>query len=50
MTPASEPAGVPPVPAIAGAALVASALIVLYLGILPTHVLDLAAASITSLF
>jgi NADH-quinone oxidoreductase subunit N len=50
MTPARERVAIPPVPAIAGAALIASAAAVLYLGILPTHVLDWAAASVSSLF
>ena len=40
----------PAVPKIAGAALVASAVMVLYLGILPTRVLDWAAASISTIF
>jgi len=39
-----------PVPRIAGAALVASAILVFYLGILPTRVLDWAAASISTIF
>jgi hypothetical protein len=38
------------VPKIAGAALVASAVIVFYLGVLPTRVLDWAAASISTIF
>ena len=48
MTPADADgrAPLPAVPQIAGAALVVSALLVLYLGILPTRVLDWAAASI----
>jgi NADH-quinone oxidoreductase subunit N len=50
MTPAGEAVNIPAVPTIAGAALVVSAILVLYLGILPTHVLNLAAASVTSLF
>jgi NADH-quinone oxidoreductase subunit N len=50
MTPAEERIDVPPVPPIAGAALFASAAIVLYLGILPTHVLNWAAASVATLF
>jgi NADH-quinone oxidoreductase subunit N len=50
MTPAEQGAAAPAVPPIAGAALVASAIIVFYLGILPTRVLDLAAASISTIF
>jgi hypothetical protein len=38
------------VPKIAGAALVASAIVIFYLGILPARVLDLAAASIRTIF
>ena len=40
----------PPVPRIAGAALVVSAILIFYLGILPTRVLDWAAASIGTIF
>jgi NADH-quinone oxidoreductase subunit N len=50
MTPAAERPAAPAVPRIAGAALVVSALIVFYLGILPARVLDLAAASISTIF
>jgi NADH-quinone oxidoreductase subunit N len=50
MTPADEPAVFPPVPTIPGAALVLSAIVVLYLGVLPTRVLDLAAASVRTIF
>jgi hypothetical protein len=50
MTPESHPASFPPVPRIAGAALAISAVLVLYLGILPTRVLDWAAASISTIF
>jgi NADH-quinone oxidoreductase subunit N len=50
MTPTATPIRVPPVPAIAGAALLVSAAIVLYLGVLPTRVMDWAAASIGSIF
>src|SRR5262249_28580099 len=46
MTPTESPARIPPVPKLAGAAVIASALLVVYLGILPTRVLDWAAASI----
>ena len=51
MTPAREtPVAFPAVPRIAAFALAASAIVVLYLGILPTRVLDWAAASIGSIF
>jgi hypothetical protein len=40
----------PGVPRVAGAALVASALAIFYLGILPAQVLDWAAASVSSIF
>jgi len=40
----------PPVPRLAGAALVASAILVFYLGILPARVLDWAAASLSTIF
>jgi len=50
MTPADQPVRVPAVPRIAGVALVVSAVLVLYLGILPTRVLDWAAASISTIF
>jgi NADH-quinone oxidoreductase subunit N len=40
----------PPTPRVAGFALVVSALVILYLGILPTRVLDWAAASIATIF
>jgi len=50
MTTTETPARFPSVPKLAGAALVASAAIVFYLGILPTRVLDLAAASISTIF
>ena len=43
-------AGTAAVPTLAGAALVVSALLVFYLGILPARVLDWAAASITTIF
>ncbi len=48
MTPAEAAARFPAVPKIAGAALVISAIVILYLGILPTRTLDWAAASIGS--
>jgi NADH-quinone oxidoreductase subunit N len=50
MTPSDKPARFPPVPRIAGLALVASAVLVFYLGILPTRVLNWAAASISTIF
>jgi len=50
MTPSDQPAQFPPVPRIAGIALVVSAILVFYLGILPTRVLDWAAASISTIF
>jgi NADH-quinone oxidoreductase subunit N len=50
MTPGEAPRTVPAVPAIAGAALVVSAALILYLGILPTLVLDWAAASVSTIF
>jgi NADH-quinone oxidoreductase subunit N len=50
MTPPGIPTPLPAVPRLAGVAIVVSALIVLYLGVLPTRVLDWAAASIHSIF
>jgi len=51
MTPPGEtPAQFPATPKIAGAALVGSAIAILYLGILPARVLDWAAASISTIF
>jgi len=52
MTPASSetPARVASIPRMAGLALVVSALLIFYLGILPTRVLDWAAASISTIF
>src|SRR5438445_1990318 len=50
MSPAAAPVRVPYVPRLAAAALVASAILVFYLGILPTRVLDWAAASISTIF
>ena len=50
MTPPESRPRCLPVPRIAGAAMVVSAIIVLYLGILPTRVLDWAAASIRTIF
>jgi len=50
MTPSDTPAQFPPVPKIAGGALVVSAVVIFYLGILPTRVLEWAAASISTIF
>jgi NADH-quinone oxidoreductase subunit N len=50
MTPAAAPMQLPAVPKLAGAALVVSALIVFYLGVLPTQVMNWAAASIGTIF
>ena len=50
MTPERHPARFPPVPRIAGFALAISAILVLYLGVLPTRVLNWAAASISTIF
>jgi NADH-quinone oxidoreductase subunit N len=50
MTAADEPVRFPPVPKIAGLALVVSAILIFYLGILPARVIDWAAASISTIF
>jgi len=50
MAPSDVPAQFPVVPKVAGAALVVSAILIFYLGILPTRILDLAAASISTIF
>src|SRR5262249_13983374 len=50
MAPADAPARLLPIPRMAGVALVASAIAVFYLGVLPTRVLDWAAASISTIF
>ncbi len=50
MTKTDSPARLPTVPRMAGLALVVSALLIFYLGILPTRVLDWAAASISTIF
>jgi NADH-quinone oxidoreductase subunit N len=50
MTPADDLAALPGVPQVTLAAMVASALIALYLGVLPTRVLDWAAASVRTIF
>jgi NADH-quinone oxidoreductase subunit N len=50
MTSTERPARFPPIPRLAGAALIVSAILIVYLGILPTRVLDWAAASISTIF
>jgi NADH-quinone oxidoreductase subunit N len=50
MTPNDSPQALPAVPRMAGAALIASAILIFYLGILPTRVLDWAASSISTIF
>jgi NADH-quinone oxidoreductase subunit N len=50
MTPGDAHVRVPPVPPMAGAALAISAILIVYLGILPTQVLDWAAQSISTIF
>jgi hypothetical protein len=50
MTPRDASVEVPAVPRVAVAALVVSAIVVLYLGVMPTRILDLAAASIATIF
>jgi NADH-quinone oxidoreductase subunit N len=50
MTPSDGRLRVPPVPTAAGVALGISAILILYLGILPTQVLDWAAQSISTIF
>ena len=50
MTPTDSPARVQSVPKVAGAALAVSAILIVYLGILPTRVLDWAAMSISTIF
>ena len=50
MTPAAAPMQLPAVPKLAGAALLVSALIVFYLGVLPNQVMTWAAASIGTIF
>ena len=50
MTKAGAPMQLPSVPRFAGAALVVSALIIFYLGVLPTQVMNWAAASIGTIF
>ncbi|HXI30275.1 MAG TPA: NADH-quinone oxidoreductase subunit N [Vicinamibacterales bacterium] len=50
MTPSEGPRTIPAVPMIAGGALVVSAVLLFYLGILPTRVLGWAAASVATIF
>jgi NADH-quinone oxidoreductase subunit N len=50
MTPTDTPARFPAVPKLAGASLIVSAILIFYLGLLPTRVLDWAAASISTIF
>ena len=50
MTATDNPARFPAVPKVAGAALVVSAILIFYLGLLPTRVLEWAAASISTIF
>jgi hypothetical protein len=50
MTTTESPARIPPIPRMAGIALVVSAILIFYLGILPTRVLDWATASISTIF
>jgi NADH-quinone oxidoreductase subunit N len=50
MTPAGATVPVPPAPKIAAAALVVCAILIFYLGILPSRVLELAASSVKPLF
>jgi NADH-quinone oxidoreductase subunit N len=50
MTSTDNPAPFPPVPRMAGAALLVSAILIVYLGILPARVLEWAASSISTIF
>jgi NADH-quinone oxidoreductase subunit N len=50
MTPNDSPARFPKVPRLVGAALIVSAILIFYLGILPTRIIELAAASISTIF
>jgi NADH-quinone oxidoreductase subunit N len=50
MTATDRPARVPDIPRMAALALAASAIVILYLGVLPARVLDWAAASISTIF
>jgi hypothetical protein len=50
MTTTETPAQFPRVPKTVGAALIASAILTFYLGVLPSRVMDWAVASITTIF
>jgi NADH:ubiquinone oxidoreductase subunit 2 (subunit N) len=50
MTSTDEPARFPLVPKAVGAALILSAILTFYLGVLPARVMDWAAASISTIF
>ena len=50
MTPTDKPVAFPPIPKVVGLALVVSAILIFYLGILPTRVLAWAAASVSTIF
>ncbi len=50
MTSTDQPATFPPIPRLAGLALIVSAILIFYLGILPSRVIDWAAASISTIF
>jgi NADH-quinone oxidoreductase subunit N len=50
MTERDAPARIPAVPLAAGVSLVVSAIIIFYLGLLPARILDLAAASVSTIF
>jgi NADH-quinone oxidoreductase subunit N len=50
MTPSDNPARFPEVPRMAATALIVSAILVFYLGILPTRILEIAADSISTIF
>jgi len=50
MTPATQPIDVPRLPRLAASAIVGAAVLVVYLGVLPTRVLDWAAQSIRTIF
>ena len=50
ITPAENRPALPAAPVVTAVAMVASALLVLYLGVLPTRVLDWAAASVRTIF
>jgi NADH-quinone oxidoreductase subunit N len=50
MTTSDSPARFPAVPKLVGVALVVSAILIFYLGVLPSRVIELAAASISTIF